>query len=108
MARLAAPELKKQVIIVDAVSISAEAIRGSPLFVDMIYGAAILPEQNDGEELEVVIDNRRLVRGSPKNSPRAQRCAHQVRSKTRSPVIVYLKLSKLRACCAFCPHKIIA
>ncbi|CAN0283599.1 unnamed protein product [Ascophyllum nodosum] len=43
-----------EVIIVDAVSISAEAIRGSPLFVDMIYGAAILPEQNDGEELEFI------------------------------------------------------
>ena len=43
-------------IILDAVSLSAGAIRGSPVFVDMIYGADIIPEQNDGVELEVSID----------------------------------------------------
>ncbi|CAM9141248.1 unnamed protein product [Ascophyllum nodosum] len=44
-----------EIIILDAVSLSAGAIRGSPVFVEMIYGAAILPEQDDGGELEVNI-----------------------------------------------------
>ncbi|CAM9141327.1 unnamed protein product [Ascophyllum nodosum] len=43
-----------EMIILDAVSLSAGAIRGSPVFVDMIYGADILPEQNDGGELEFI------------------------------------------------------